>query len=207
LHLEERGNYSTLNGKRKGFDNFLLMFHNQFLSASKKGHNHILALEFFPNEVGGTIGLNSAMRVNFANERNLSSCNREMKMTSGILVGIQVKPLRQMSKRPPEPISKNPRESCAMFVFGKSPLGLLIMVVLQKSFVGSSQCIQRRAFMPVQDSFLPQAVKTLYRGIPPRFSLGDEDQVGPHQQMETNYLGETVRITPPSFRHPPPHPL
>jgi len=159
-----------------------------------RGHN-ILMLKFLADEVGRTIDFNFSLRVHLTGKGDPSLGDGEMEIAFEIFVVIQVKPLWQMSQRTPALVPKHPRKSGAILLLGQTPMRLLIMVIPQESLIGSFQRPQGRALMPVQDSFLPEAIKTLHRGIPPGLSLGDEDQMDPQEQMETDGLGEAVRIT------------
>jgi hypothetical protein len=153
-----------------------------------------LALKFSANGVGFSIDFDIAMRIHFSDEGDPSLCERGAQMSPGILIGMEIKVLRQMSEGLPETVAKDSRESCTMVFLREPAMGFFIVVIPQEAFAGFPQSSQGRAFMPVQDSFFPETIKTFHRGISSRFSLGNENQVGPHKQIEANHLGKAVRI-------------
>jgi len=161
---------------------------------NKNRCDDILAFELFSDEVRESIDLNPTMRVNLSNKRDSSSGNRESEVSSGVLVAIQMKPSGQVFERSPGGVSKPPWESCSVFFLGKSSMGFFIVIILQKSFTGSSESMKRWASMSVEDSLLPEAIKTFHSGISSRFSLGNKDQMDSQKQVQTHDLGEAISI-------------
>jgi len=191
-----------LNRKREGLDDFVILFNDQSLSMSKESSNNILSFKFSSDEIGSPIELDSTMRVNLSNKRDLSLCNREIKMAFGIHIFIQGEVLRKVCERFPEVISEYPRKSCSMFFLRKSPMRFFIMVIPQESFRGSFKSSKGRTIMSSKYPLLPKLIKTLNRGIPARFSRWDKYHVDTQQQMEADDLRKTIRITPsPSGTH------
>ncbi len=127
----------TLTRERERFDNPIVLFNNQSLSMSKNSGNNILPLKFLPDEISSSIDVNSSMGVNFSDKGDLSFCNRDIKMSSGVNISFKGKTLWQMSEGLPEAISEYARESCAVFFLGKTSMWFLIMVISQKAFTGS----------------------------------------------------------------------
>ena len=192
----------TLNRKREGLDDLVIVLNHQSLSMSKESSNNILSFKFSSDEIGSPIDLDSTMRVNLSNKRDLSLCNREIKMALGIHIFIQGEVIRKVCERFPEVISEDPRKSCAMFFLSKSPMRFFIMVISQESFTGSFKSSKGRAMMSSKYPFLPKLIKTLDRGIPARFSRWDKYHVDTQQQMEADDLRKTIRVTPsPSGTH------
>jgi hypothetical protein len=99
----------TLNWKREGFDDFVLLFNNQSLSMSKNRSNNILTLKSSPDKVSRAIDLNFTMRVDFSDERDSSFSNRDIKMSVGVDVSSEGKTLWQMPEGFPEAVSEHPR--------------------------------------------------------------------------------------------------
>jgi len=184
----------TLNWKRERFDNLILLFNNQSLSMSEDSSNHILPFKFSPDEISRPVDINFTMRVNFSNKRDPSPCNREIKMSIRILVFFKIKTFWDVPEGFPEVISENSRVSCAVFFLCKAPVWFLIMIISQKLFILSFKGSKCRTGIPAKDSLLPEGVKTLNRGIPSRFSLRNKYQMNSHEQVQSNNLGNTVRI-------------
>ena len=184
----------TFNREREELDNLLVLFNNQSFSMSKNGCNNILPLKFSPDEIRRAIDLNFTMRINFSNKRDLSLCNRKIKMTIRVDVFIKVKSFWQMPERSPETVFKYPGESCAMFFLCKSPVRFLIVVIMQKTFTGSSKDSKCRTIMSPEHPFLPEGIKTLNRCISTRLSPWDKYQMYFHEQVKTDKLGDTVRV-------------
>ncbi len=184
----------TLNWKREGFDDFILLFNNQSLSMSKNRSNNILTLKSSPDKVSRAIDLNFTMRVDFSDERDSSFSNRDIKMSVGVDVSSEGKTLWQMPEGFPEAVSEHPRESCAMFLLGKPSMWFLIMVIPQKSFTGSSKDSEGRTIMSSKHSFLPEGIKTLNRCISAWFSLWDKYQMDAQKQMKSDNLRKAVGV-------------
>ena len=127
----------TLDWKRKRLDNLVVLFNNQSLSMSKDSSNNILSFKFSPDEVCRTINLNSTVMVNLSNKRDLSLCNREIKMPIGINISFKAKSFGQMFEGFKEAVFEYPSESCAVFFLSKTPVRLLVMVILKESLISS----------------------------------------------------------------------
>jgi hypothetical protein len=184
----------ALNWERERLDNLIFLFNNQSLSMSKDSSNNILPLEFPSDEVGSTVDLNFTLRINFSDKRNFSFCNGEIEMTIGIHIFIQVKSLWQVSEGFPEVVSEHTGESCTLFFLGKTSMWFLIMVIPQKPLTRSFKDRKVGASMSSKHSFLPEAIKTLNRGVSPGFSLWDKYQMDPHKQVETYELRDAIAI-------------
>ena len=184
----------TLKRKSERFNISLVLFNDQSLSLRNNSSHHILSFKFSPNEIRRAIGLNSPMSINFSNKRNLSFSNGNMKMTRGVDICIKGESFWQTSEMFPSSISEYPWESCTVFFLSKSPMRFLVMIITQKAFAGSSNNSKSWAVMSPKYPFLPEFIKTLNRGISPRFSLWNENQMDAQEQMKTNNLGETKGI-------------
>lgn len=191
---KQRSNNSILNWKKKGLDNFRVLFNNEFSSMSKYRSNNILAFKFSPDKIGEPIDLDSSMRVNLPDKGNPSSRNRQLKMSISTNVFVEAELFGQMPKSLPEMIPEHPGESCAMFFVSKPPVWFLIMVIVHESLAGSSKRGYCRAFMPLKDSFLPEGIKAFNRGVSSRLSLWYEYQMYPQKQMKPDNLGYAVLI-------------
>ena len=185
----------TLTRERERFDNPIVLFNNQSLSMSKNSGNNILPLKLLPDEISSSIDVNSSMGVNFSDKGDLSFCNRDIKMSSGVNISFKGKTLWQMSEGLPEAISEYARESCAVFFLGKTSMWFLIMVISQKAFTGSSKRSKCRTIMSSDHSFLPELIKTFNRGISSWFSLRDEYKMNSQKQMKAYNLRNAMRIT------------
>ena len=188
----------TFNRERERLDDLVILFNDQSFSMSKESSNNILSFKFSSDEIGSPVDLDSTMSVNLSNKRDLSLCNREIKMALGIHIFIQGEVLRKVCERFPEAISEDPRKSCTMFFLSKSPMRFFIMVIPQESFTSSFKSSKGRAIMSSKYPFLPKLIKTLNRGIPARFSRWDKHHVDTQKQMEADDVRKTIRITPSS---------
>ncbi len=195
LTYNDRIDYMTLYRKRKGLDNFILVFYNHFLSLCQNGCYHILPFKLSSDEIGNTVNLNFPMKINLSHKGYLSLCNRQRETPLCISIKFESKPLRQMVQKLPRVVSEHPRESCPMLFLYKSPVGFFILIILQKSFVNSPQTSKGRARMSSQYPFLPKIVKTLNRGISSWFSLWNKYHVDTQKQMKSYNLGNTVRVS------------
>jgi len=182
------------NWKREGFDKLVVLFNDEFSSASKDSGNNILAFKLSADEIGKAVDLDSSMRVNLSDKRNPSSGDGQPEISIGIDVLIKVELFWQMPESLPEVIPEHAGKSCAVFLFSKPPVWFLIMVIMHKPFAGSSERGYCGAFMPLKDSLLPDGIEALHRGISSRLSRWYEYQMYPQKKMEPDNLRYAVLI-------------
>lgn len=178
----------------KGFDQSVVLFHHKALPVRINCSDNILPFQVLANEIGFAIGFNIPMGVYFSNKGNFLLGNRKAQMALLILIVAKGKVWRKMAKGSPDPIPENAWVASPMISLPKSTMRLLIMVILQKTPTGSAHSLQRRGGMPSQNPSFPKTIKALYGRISSRFPLGNENQVDPHKQMQTNDLRKTVGI-------------
>lgn len=184
----------TFNRKSKRFDDFILMLNDKFFTMSEYSSNEILSLQFSFNKVGESIDFDSAMGINFSDEGDFSSGNRQLEIPFRIDICVKVKTIRQMSERFPYLIFEYAGEPCAIIFISKPSMGLPIMMILKESFAGFSKGTNGWAIMSLEHSLLPERVETLDRGISSRLSLWDKDHMNSKKKMQSNKLRDTKLI-------------
>lgn len=162
------------------------------------GGDNILPFELSSNEIGRAVELDPAVRVDFSDKRDLSPCNGEGKVALGILEGVECKPSRQVPEGVPATISEYSREASAVLLLRKASVGLLIVIVSQKALARSLKGRKGRAFMPSEYPLLPESIKTLDGSVSSWLSLWDEHHMDAQKQVESDNLGDAVRVTPAS---------
>ena len=172
-----------------------LLLNDQVLPMGKKSGDDILARKRTSNEIGVAIDLDISAPIHLSDPRDSPSCHRKMEMASWISVALEAKTFRHVPNLSPLPIPKDSWEAGSVVSLRESSVGFAIMVIAKKTLIQASKGNQGRTAMAAKHSLLPEMIKALHTGISTWFSCWDKDHLDPQQQVQSDNLGKTVRVT------------
>lgn len=109
-------------------------------------------------------------------------------MTTGIDMLVKAEGIRHLPDRPPEGVSEHAGESRCMLFVGELPVRLVVMVVAEEPFTGSSEGCEGGTRMSSEDTLLPEVIEAFNGSIPARLSRWDEDHMSRCSRMAWDRL-------------------
>ena len=185
--------------ERKRLDNLPLVLDEDSAMVRRECGHDVLSFQSTEDEILGAVEFDATVGIHLADERDAALGDRQIEVSPGIEMLIEIEGGWEMTKCGPEPVAELAGKAGAVIGCPEASIRLFEVVVAEESFARAAQGPKIRTGM-TEHPRLPDRIEAFDSGVAAGFFRGNEAKLDAQQKMEPDDLRDTVAIPSPSRR-------